>query len=193
MILAKRIPKAEQERRWREYYAGRIQDAARKHENRRVKNMELVRRFDKERKYEFRGRHYGVPPVPWDPSMDVLEVQQRWSSLITSQAPDIQEWRAVHREVARLFKKIMRPEERTRRVLWPFTRSPVYGATPREVGNVLGFFLRSLRLDANESQTDEPPPPTSRTTSAASLPATLDSANGAGRGARRVRSRGRRS
>lgn len=193
MILAKRIPRAEQDRRWRAYYADRIQEAARKHENRRVRNMELVRRFDEGRKYEFRGRHYGVPPVPWPLALRVLEVQHRFAALAASGSRDLRDWAAVYRAVAKLFKKVCRPLTPLRRILWPLTRSPVYGATPREVGNALGFFCRSLALDATESQTGAPPLGTLPTTSPASSPATPDSANGAGPGPQRVRSRGRRS
>lgn len=157
-------------RRWQQWREERYESARQKHDNRRVKGLDLVLRLDDGRKIEFRGRHYGVPPVPWDVSGQVLAAQQWWSDLEKDAASP--QWPSLYREVARLFKLICFPVSRVRRLLWPLTPSPLLKATHLEVARALGFFSTFRRLDRGESPSaileELLHPETSRTNSAGS-------------------------
>lgn len=139
------VPRREVERRWTAYRTRKIERARQKHEN-RVRGLDLVLRLEDGRKYEFRGRHYGVPPVPWPLAVRIIELQERFALLQTN--PDASAWPALFSEVARIFKQATRPEGVVRRLLWPFTPSPLRNAPPVEVGKALGFFCACLTLDA---------------------------------------------
>jgi len=205
--LAVRVPRAEGARRWQEHDAGRRSEIERKRgkEQARVKGLSVLRILDNGREFEFRSRLYHAPPVPYEVFLDTLDVQQRWDALVqagnrhredpTSHPPDIQEWRAVCREVARLFKHVFKPIG-WRRAFWFLTPSPLRNVPPSEVGRALGFFSGLRTRDAVESliqETARPLPGTSPTASSVSSPRTPASANGASRGPRSVRNPGKRS
>lgn len=193
------------DRRWREYYEARIEDGRRKHES-RIKGLPVLRQLDNGREFEFRSRLYHAPPVPYETALDVLQVQLRWDALVraaqkyeeapeSSPPPDVHEWRAVCREVARLFKLVFKPNG-WRRLFWFLTPSPLLNAPPAEVGRAIGFFSALQRRDAIESLLQEAvrfPTGTSPEASTASSSTTPRSANGASPGRRSVRNPGKRS
>lgn len=156
-------------KRWKDYYERRIERGERKHKN-RVRGLDLVMRVGEGRKLEFRGRHYGVPPVPWAVAPLVLAAQERWSALEAE--PQSKEWSALYAEVARLFKLICLPESRVRRLFWRLTPSPMRSASHLEVARALGFFSTFRRLDRGESPqailADLFPPATSQSSSGGS-------------------------
>jgi hypothetical protein len=163
------VPRPEIERRWRDHRVRKVAASRRKHE-RRVRGLDLVLSLEEGRSIEFRGRQYGVPPVPWAVALDVLAVQERFTALAASTSPANAEWARCYKDVARLFKRAVRPVGWLRRLLWPLTPSPLRNAAPVEVGKALGFFCVCLSMDAEWSQTRTPPPHgTSPRTSPASL------------------------
>lgn len=205
-MIAKRIPKAESERRWREYYAERIEAGRRKHEA-RIKGLPVLRQLDNGREFEWGARLYHAPPTPYEVALDVLDTQQRFDALVqagrrhleapdTVPPPDVQEWRAVCRETVRLFKRVFKPIG-WRRLVWFLTPSPLRNAPPSEVGRALGFFSALRTQDAIDlllTEVAQPQPGISPKASTATSKPTPGSANGAGSyGGRSVPSPGKRS
>lgn len=187
------VSRKEIDRRWTEWRVRQVEASRRKHEA-RVKGLDLVLRLDDGRKLEFRGRHYGVPPVPWPVAMEILRVQERFDAIRASKTPDITEWARVLKDIAKLFKKVAHPEGegfrgRVARVLWPFTPSPIIGATFVEVGKAIGFFSMCLMLDGRELSLRPVQPEHLRPSS--STPNSGASSNGSRSGATRRGARGR--
>lgn len=190
------VPRKEVERRWVAYHTQRIEKARRKHEN-RIRNIGLVLRLEGGRKIEFRGRHYGVPPVPWWAAALFLQAQEDLNALRTSKLPPAEalaETDRIFSEIIRVAKECVRPSWRMtqdsplRRWLWQKLPNPFADLPPAEVGNLLGFFSKFLELDAVESLTNPAVQlGTSLSTSAAS---SQGSRSGVKTG---TRSRGRRS
>lgn len=193
------------ERAHREYNERRISDGRRKHEN-RVKGLPVLRQMDNGREYEWGARMYHAPPMRFDVSLDCLEVQQRWDALVRAAdkyekdpadnpPPDVQEWRAVCREVARLFKLVYKPTD-WRRFVWFLIPSPARNAPPAGVGRIVGGFSALRTRDAIDSLLAEAasfPTGTSPGASSASSPPTPRSVNGASPGPRFGRNRGKPS
>lgn len=171
-MLIRRLPKAESERRWRRHYAERIDKARRKHEN-RVKGLDLVFQLFDGRKLEFRGRHYGVPPVPWPLGVKMFALQERLNALIAKPDSTLAEWEALYAEVAHLFNRLTIPEDAgpLKRLLWRWWPSPARNVTIPEVVQLIGFFCLCVTLGHGGSSTENqttPPRGTSRSTSFAS-------------------------
>ncbi len=153
------------EERWRKYHAVRIDKARRKHEN-RIKNLGLVLRLDDGRALEFKGRAFGVPPVPWHAAARILQAQEDLNALRPKPGapkPDpaaaLAETHRIFSEIIDVAKEIVRPswrmkkDSRFRRWLWSKLPNPFADLPPAEVGNLLGFFLKFLEMDAVESLT----------------------------------------
>lgn len=220
-VVAVRVPKAESERRWREHYAERRAEIERKRskDRARVKGAPVLRALDNGREFEFRARLYHAPPVPWGPSLDARDLQERYEALVRdaaefeeaskkhrlnpdefpppdpSLAPDVEEWKAVCREAVRLFKVVFKPVG-WRRLFWFFAESPLAHASPAEVGTAIHFFSELRIRDEIDwliRETAQVHPGTSPPTSTASSPRTPGSANGASPGPRFGRNRGKRS
>lgn len=154
------ISRAQAEKNWASYREKRVQRARQKHEN-RVRGLDLVLRLDDGRKLEFRGRHYGVPPVPWPVALRVSAALDRFQALQSKQiaklsaeekADTLAEFTALFREIARIFKKAAFPEGRIRRLLWPLAPSPINNAPPSEVVKALAFFSVCQTQDGQLSQ-----------------------------------------
>lgn len=149
------------EERWRQYRLARIDKSRRKHEN-RIKNMGLVLRLDDGRSLEFRGRHYGVPPVPWWAAARILQAQRDLEALNSKKLPPAEALAETHRifsEITDVAKDVVRPswrmakDSRFRRWLWNKLPNPFADLPPAEVGNLLGFFSKFLEMDAVETLT----------------------------------------
>ena len=193
------------ERTHRDWAAERVEAGRRKHEN-RIKGLPVLRQMDNGREWEYRARLYHAPPVPYEVALDALDVQQRYDALVLAgkrhlEAPDqfppldVQEWRSVCREVARLFKHVWKPVG-WRRLFWFLTPSPMRNATPAEVGRALSFFSGLQTRDAIDSllqETAEFPTGTSPAASTASSPPTRPSAGVASPGPRFGRNHGKPS
>lgn len=158
-------PRQEVERRWREHDLKRIEAGRRKHEK-RIRNLGLVLRLEGGRRLEFRGRQYGVPPVPWSVAVRVQSAVEQMAELRSAgPAARWQDWAKVYREVSRLFKLATVPRHPVQRLLWRWWPSPMLRATPREVGEALSFFSVFLVLDGFENLSPAAPRGTSQPTS----------------------------
>ncbi len=181
MSLAVRVPRPEGARRWRTHDAERkaVVETQRT-KQRAVKGLDIALRLDGGRKVEFRGRHYGVPTVPWPLALRITEAQERFNALCADPSPSYPELAAVFKEVARLFKKVCRPVG-WRRLFWLFTPSPLNNASPLEVGMALGFFSEFRLRDLNSYGTGlivHPPRSRSTPSSRASSRTTRSGATG---------------
>lgn len=110
----------------------------------RVRNLGLSIEMQDGRGLAFRGRHYGVPPVPWHMALRIIAVADRLDAL--GKDPNPKEWKAVHREALRLFKKLSIPKNPLDRLLWPFI-NPLRDASHLEVATLLGFIFGCLARD----------------------------------------------
>lgn len=165
------------EERWRQYRLQRVERSRRRHEK-RVKGMDLVFRLDDGRKLEFRGRHYGVPPVPWKGGLRALALQEQLNALMGRKDTDLPEWYALCASVALLFNRLTSGNI-LRRLLWRWWPSPFRKATISEVVQALSFFCMCVRLDAGESPTTtQGPRGTSPSTSRVSSPTSPRGATG---------------
>lgn len=159
--MIKPDPRYVVEERWRKHNTARIEKSRRKHEN-RIKNLGLVLRLDDGRSLEFRGRHYGVPPVPWWAAARILQAQQDLKALSGKKlepAVALAETLRIFSEITDVAKDVVRPSWRMtkdssfRRWLWNKLPNPFADLPPAEVGNLLGFFSKFLEMDAVESLT----------------------------------------
>jgi hypothetical protein len=91
----------------------------------------------------YRGRIYELLPVSFQDGLRLSDLRETLEDL--EHAPTTREnvlrYVAALRAVVALAPKYLRPRGRVRRVLWAFARNPFRGATDREVGELLGFFL----------------------------------------------------
>lgn len=173
-----------------------------------LSGMDFVRQLDGGRRITLgHGRQYWIPPVPWKTALRVLEAQEMFDAFTKQAAkhrdnpdvnpsPTIEDWAAIYDVVVVLFKQVCRPLGRLRRLLWPFTPSPLRNASPSEVAMALNFFSECLKLDAIDALIREtlPPPGTSPSSSpASSPPIPLSARANGGRPSGPGPSRGRRS
>lgn len=110
----------------------------------------------------FRGRRYRVPPIPWRLAVQVLTCQEdlrqnaRAGAEAGTPAEIAEDTLAIFERASDLAKKIMRPTSFVRRLLWPLTPNPFRRATPKEVGELLGFFFVCLVVEGGQQS---PPAP----------------------------------
>lgn len=172
-MIAAPVSDAEAARRTAAYYRARVDRARQKHEN-RVRGLDVLMQLDDGHKVEFRGRHYGVPPVPWPLVIKTLAAQARVAELMGDPEATLADWGTLCRSVSRLFVRVANTKDIPlfRRILGRFfwRLSPLAGATISEVVQVLSFFCVFLKLDGGLLQSPKttqgpPPPSTSPSTS----------------------------
>lgn len=149
-MIVRLVPREVTERAWREHDARLARAASDGARPSVVMADEAAALLDK-RELVFRGRGYAVPPVPWKLAVEVLSCQTEMRRLAGRKDAEPAEAVALFRRALRLFKRLSRPVNPLRRLLWPVTRNPYRNATPREVGELLGFFSVFLTLDASGS------------------------------------------
>jgi hypothetical protein len=91
----------------------------------------------------YRGRIYELLPVSFRDGLRLLEMRTVLEDLehAPTNRENVRRYVAALRAIIALAPKYLRPRGRIRRALWAFTRNPFRGATDREVGELLGFFL----------------------------------------------------
>jgi hypothetical protein len=120
----------------------------------RIRDLELSIHMQKGRSFTFRGRHYGVPPIPWRMVLRILALGDRLDSL--GKHPSEREWKAVHREAMRIFKVLARPKDPLERLFWPFI-NPLSRASHAEVATLLSFTFKCLATDCGMVAREESP------------------------------------
>lgn len=85
----------------------------------------------------FRGVSYIVPPVPFKAG---IELSALWTRLENLDGKDPGELAEILTRLVKLFRTLVRPRGMLRRLFWRFTRNPFASASPREVGQLVGFF-----------------------------------------------------
>lgn len=145
MAMFAPVPRAEIERVAREGYRQQYGAGGAPRPSVRPRNIHpTLVLVDGERvEIPYRGRVYEILPVSFTDGLKLTDVSLDLDEL--ADAPPTRENRrryvlALKRIVA-LAPKYLRPRGRARRIFWRFHRNPFRGATDREVGELLGFFL----------------------------------------------------
>jgi len=139
------VPRAEVERAAREgyrQYYGADAPSARSARPRNTRATLVM--LDGERiEIPYRGRVYEVIPVSFEDGVRLAEARATLEELdgMEPTRDSIRRYVSALRFVVALAPRYLRPRGRIRRLLWPLTRNPFRGATDREVGELLGFFL----------------------------------------------------
>lgn len=159
-MIVRLVPRAQVEAAWREHE--RAQALARQADARPdvVMAEETAALVDR-RELIFRGRGYVVPPVPFPLAAKLLAAQEKFRQVSTRTDVSPTETVALFLRTVSLFRLAAQPKGRIRRALWSITPNPFRKATPREVGELLGFFCVFLTLDGSAQSRRSPAPGTS--------------------------------
>lgn len=121
----------------------------------RLRNVEPVLSLGETTYFQFRGRAYGVPPLPWKPGQRLLQV---YNATLTAAGQvaltgDKEAEQVYFRGLARIQSILWaycRPVGRVRRVLrfLRFIRNPFTGASEKEVLELADFFLQGRTRSA---------------------------------------------
>jgi hypothetical protein len=170
-VPLKPVPRREVEHAWRIARVDRVTEQRQRHEQaRRVRDLELSVEMQFGRSITFRGRKYGVPPVPWTLVLRILAVADLMADL--GKRPSPQLWGQVHKEAERIFKKVARPKSLLPRLFWPFL-NPLRGASHLEVATLLDFIFGCLATDCGLTTRPAPSPPSTSPSSTDASPTTL--------------------
>lgn len=137
-------PREQVEKAWREWDRERLRSRQEHAKPSVVMADEAAALLDR-REFVFRGRPYRVPPVPASEGARLLALQDhlrridRYADPIAVLGP--------LRIALAICKRICYPRGAVRRALWRITPNPFLKATPREVGELLGFFSACLVMD----------------------------------------------
>lgn len=168
----KYVPDREVSARHREHRAARAHKTARvptaPPTAARLRNVEPVLSLGETTYFQFRGRAYGVPPLPWKAGQRLLQVQTATLSAAGQVAltGDKEAERLYFKGLARIQSILWaycRPVGRTRRVLrfLRVLRNPFRGATEKELLDHTDFFLqgrtRSVVQPLAQTTTDPHP------------------------------------
>jgi hypothetical protein len=110
---------------------------------------EVVEALLDQRLVIYRGRKYRIPPLSFEDGVRVSQVLDTLR-LTASGSPSMEEVRALLRSAEDLCRVIYRPTGWAR--LWAWLVHPFRGASPREVGELLGFLWMCQRVDVTESR-----------------------------------------
>lgn len=134
----------------------------------RLRNVEPVLSLGETTYFQFRGRAYGVPPLPWKAGQRLLQVYTATLALAGHVAlqGDAKAERDYFRGLARIQAILWaycRPVGKIRRVFWHLRllHNPFRGATEKEVLELADFFLKGRTRSAVQpwapSMTDRHP------------------------------------
>ena len=160
MIKVERLSPEEMARRHAEHDA-KARRAARKADGHgpTVVDMELLLSLTQARRLPWRGREYGVPPVPWRKATDLLAVAEGLAALAQGKGEDqLGAFRRLARQFEQAAKAVVVPEGRVRRALWRWWPNPFRSATHEEIGWLLGFFLSFPEVAGSWSNGKGPTP-----------------------------------
>lgn len=110
-----------------------------------ARNLEPVIRFGDLEYFTFRGRAFGVPPVPWKRGLELLAIMAEARAQVGRALDPVgaARYALLVEKLARLLWRCTRPAGLHRRILrrLGLLRNPFLDATEGEIGALAGFFL----------------------------------------------------
>ena len=171
MIVFAPTPREDMERRAAEVKAAR-RAASPIPPRRAAKNLAVVLTLDQATFFTFRGRPFGVPPLPWETGEKLLDLHSRATDAALQMARGAAEGKANREAMAEYFDAIAAlppilwahcfPASRPLRLLRRLgvLRNPFATAPDRELMEITAFFLsRRTRSSVQFSPATTQPPP----------------------------------
>lgn len=90
--------------------------------------------------FNYRGKTYVAEPTPFLEGLRLSELWQKYDELEPGKPEEYEEWKAALTEMVALFKRLCRPANLGARLLYHLRPNPFRHASPREVGQLVGFF-----------------------------------------------------